>query len=416
MNDNQASQELIGQPFRLPCGQEIKNRLMKSAMSEALGTADNHVTPELAILYDRWARGGVGLLVTGNIMIDRKALGEPNNVAVEDERDMALLQTWARAGTQMDAQLWAQLNHPGKQVPKGLNEEAVAPSAIPFNKALRRFFETPRELTEDEIQDLVERFGRSAEIVKKAGFTGVQIHAAHGYLVSQFLSPHHNRREDHWGGSPENRRRFLMEVFRRIRAGVGPDFPVAVKLNSADFQRGGFTEEESLAVILALDGEGVDLVEISGGNYEAPAMSGRKVAESTRRREAYFLAFAGKVRDRIDVPLAVTGGFRTASAMGEALAQGHLDMIGMARPLAVDPDYGHKILTGRPPTVTIRPISTGIKAVDRMALMEVAWYNRQLHRMANGKDPRPDESGLSSFIKTVLTSGYRTFKTRRLRA
>ncbi len=416
MNDKHTSQALINQPFTLPCGQTIKNRLMKSAMSEALGTTDNHVTPGLVTLYDRWARGGIGLLVTGNVMVDPKALGEPNNVAVEDDRDMDLLQAWARAGTQNDTRLWVQLNHPGKQVPKGLNAEAVAPSAVPFKKALSRFFDTPRELTENEIRELVERFGRTAEIVKTAGFTGVQIHGAHGYLVSQFLSPHHNQRDDQWGGSPENRRRFLVEIFRRIRKGVGPDFPVAVKLNSADFQRGGFTEEESLTVIQTLADEGVDLVEISGGNYEAPAMSGRKAAESTRQREAYFLEFAGKVRNRIDLPLAVTGGFRTAAAMGAALAEGHLDMIGLARPLAVDPDYPEKILAGRPPTVTIRPISTGIKAVDRMALMEVAWYSRQLHRMAKGKNPRPDESGLSSFIKTVFTSGYRTFKTRRLRA
>lgn len=416
MNDNQTPQERIGQPFTLPCGQTIKNRLMKSAMSEALGTDDNHATPELITLYGRWSQGGVGLLVTGNVMVDRRALGEPGNVVIEDERDMDLLRAWARAGTQKETRLWVQLNHPGKQVPKGLNAESVAPSAIPFSPALRRFFDTPRALTESEIFDLIERFGRSAEIVKTAGFTGVQIHAAHGYLVSQFLSPHHNQRTDSWGGSPENRRRFLVEIFRRIRKGVGPDFPVAVKLNSADFQRGGFTEEESLIVIQSLAEEGADLVEISGGNYEAPAMSGRKAAESTRQREAYFLEFAGKVRRGIDVPLAVTGGFRTAPAMGAALAEGHLDMIGMARTLAVDPDYAQKILAGRTPTVTIRPISTGIKAVDRMALMEVAWYSRQLHRMAKGKDPRPDESGLSSFIKTVLTSGYRTFKTRRLRA
>jgi len=420
MNANQegdkSTQDLIGRPFSLPCGQVIKNRLMKSAMSEALGTTDNHMTSGLATLYDRWAKGGAGLLITGNVMVDRKALGEPNNVAIEDERDMALLQAWAEAGTRENTQLWVQLNHPGKQVPKGLNAKAVGPSAIPFKKALQQFFDTPRELTENEIKDIIERFGRAAEIVKKAGFTGVQIHGAHGYLVSQFLSRHHNQRSDQWGGSPENRKRFVLEVYRRIRHQAGPDFPVAIKLNSADFQRGGFSEEESLDVITSLAHEGIDLVEISGGNYEAPAMSGRRVKESSRQREAYFLEFADTVRKQIDVPLAVTGGFRTAPAMAGALAENLLDIIGLARPLAVDPDYAAKILAGLPPVVTIRPISTGIKAVDRMALMEVAWYARQLHRMAKGKNPRPNESGLSSFIKTVLTSGYRTFKTRRLRA
>jgi len=411
-----AWEDRIQQPFTLPGGQVLKNRLMKSAMSEALGTSDNHMTEGLVTLYERWAGGGAGLLVSGNVMVDRKALGEPNNVAIEDEQDMDLLSKWARAGTGNGTRMWIQLNHPGKQVPKGLNAEAVAPSSIPFHPSLQRFFATPRELTEAEIEQLIEGFGRAAEIVQKAGFSGVQIHGAHGYLVSQFLSPHHNQRQDQWGGSAENRRRFVLEIFRRIRSGVGEGFPIGIKLNSADFQRGGFTEEESLGVIAALAAESVELVEISGGNYEAPAMSGRKVAESTRQREAYFLEFADKVRKQVPVPLAVTGGFRTAAAMGKALADNSLDLIGLARPLAVDPEYPLKILTGQPPEVTIRPISTGIKAVDKMALMEVAWYSRQLHRMARGKDPRPDESGLVSFLKTMVSNGYRTFQTRRLRA
>lgn len=408
--------EIIAQPFTLGCGQIIKNRLMKSAMSEALGTTDNHVTDGLVTLFDRWARGGTGLLVTGNVMVDRKALGEPNNVAVEDERDMALLQAWARAGTQNNTQLWMQLNHPGKQAPKGLNAETVAPSPIAFSKPMQRYFHTPRELTGDEIMEIIERFGKSAEIAKKAGFTGVQIHGAHGYLVSQFLSPHHNQRTDEWGGSPENRRRFALTVYRRIRDGVGEDFPVAIKLNSADFQRGGFTEEESIAAIQALAAEGIDLVEVSGGTYEAPAMSVEKISQSTREREAYFLTFAETVRRQVDVSLAVTGGFRTAPVMAKALADNSLDMIGMARPLAVDPEYADKLLRNEVPDVTIKPITTGIKFVDKLALMEVSWYNRQLRRMAKGRDPKPDESGLMSFIKVMVSTVYRTGQTRRLRA
>ncbi|ABW67947.1 NADH:flavin oxidoreductase/NADH oxidase family protein [Desulfosudis oleivorans] len=413
---SQTPEALINRPFILPCGQEIKNRLMKSAMSEALGTVDNHMTPGLVTLYDRWAGGGAGLLVSGNVMIDRRALGEPYNVAIEDEQDMALLSAWARAGTKNNTQCWIQLNHPGKQVPRGLNTESVAPSAIPFRKELQRFFVTPREMTEAEIEDVLDRFARAASIVKKAGFTGVQIHGAHGYLVSQFLSPHHNRRTDAWGGSAQNRRRFVLEAYRRIRSAVGTSFPVAIKLNSADFQRGGFSETESMEVIAALAAEGVDLVEISGGTYEAPAMSGRKASGIDSEREAYFLEFAKSARKAVKVPLAVTGGFRTAGAMAGALADDSLDMIGMARPLAVDPDYANTILTGRPPTVTIRPITTGIRFLDKTALMEVAWYSRQLRRMAKGKNPRPNESGLVSFIKVMVASTWRTNQTRRLRA
>jgi len=192
---------------------------------------------------------------------------------------------------------------------------------------------------------------------------------------------------------------------------------VAIKLNSADFQRGGFTEEESLQVIHTLAEEGIDMVEISGGTYEAPAMSRRKkTADSTRQREAYFLEFAEQIREKVDVPLAVTGGFRTARAMNRALANNSLDMVGLARPLAVDPDYSKKMLKGQLPKMEIKPITTGIAAVDKMALLEVTWYGRQLRRMAAGKNPKPNESGLASFMKTVLSTGYHTFKTRRLRA
>ncbi|MDJ0766638.1 MAG: NADH:flavin oxidoreductase/NADH oxidase family protein [Myxococcota bacterium] len=411
-----ADASLISNPFTLPSGHIIKNRLLKSAMSEALGTMDNHVTSDLVRLYDRWASGGTGLLITGNVMVDRRALGEPNNVAIEDEQDMDLLTAWAHAGKQHNTQLWVQLNHPGKQVPRGLNRDSVAPSPIPFKKKMQRFFATPRELDSAEIVEIIERFGRAAEIVKKAGFSGVQIHGAHGYLVSQFLSPHHNQRSDNWGGSAEHRRRFVLDVYRRMRTSVGDAFPIGIKLNSADFQRGGLTEDESIQTIQQLAEEGIDLVEVSGGTYEAPVMSGRKIAESTRSREAYFLNFAKLVRQQVDVPLAVTGGFRTADVMNKALSDGDLDLVGIARPLAVDPDYSNKILHGQDPGVKIQPITTGIKAVDKVALMEVVWYTRQLKRMSKGKNPRPNESGLTSFIKAMISNQYRTSKTRKLRA
>ena len=203
-------QDLLQQALTLPNGSRLKNRLAKSAMSEALGTTDNHATEALVRLYGRWAAGGIGLLITGNAMIDRRALGEPNNVAIEDDSDMPLLQRWAAAGQANGTQLWVQLNHPGRQSPKGLNAENVSPSAVPFSPALQAFFAPPRALTEDEIVALIQRFARSAGIVKRAGFSGVQIHAAHGYLISQFLSPLTNQRSDQWGGSAENRRRFVL--------------------------------------------------------------------------------------------------------------------------------------------------------------------------------------------------------------
>lgn len=410
---------LLAQPLRLPNGSTLRNRIAKSAMSEALGSYDNHVTAQLPRLYGRWAQSGIGLLITGNVMIDRRALGEPGNVALEDESDLALLQQWAQSVTAGGGQIWMQLNHPGKQSPKGLNQVNYAPSEIPFRKDMAAFFDTPRELSVAQIEDIIARFGRAAAIAKKAGFNGVQIHGAHGYLVSQFLSPHHNQRQDDWGGSADKRRRFVLAVYAEIRRQVGAGFAVGIKLNSADFQRGGFTEEESMATIRALAEAGIDLVEISGGTYESPAMTGTTQdakAASTVAREAYFLEFAEKVRATVSTPLMVTGGFRSCAGMNAALRSGALDLVGLGRLLAMDPDAPAALLRGADSRCTVRPITTGIKAVDRMALMEVAWYARQLKRIASGGEPRPNEGGLMAFLGTVAHSSWGTFRTRRLRA
>jgi len=410
---------LLNQPLPLPNGSTLRNRLAKASMSEALATWGNRPTPKLVTLYRRWAASGIGLLITGNVMIDRRALGEPGNVVIEDETDLPLLRQWAAAATDQGAAIWVQINHPGKQATKGLNAGTIAPSAVPFRADMQALFKTPRAATHAEIEDIIRRFGRSAAICRKAGFSGVQIHGAHGYLVSQFLSPHHNRREDQWGGSPENRRRFVLAVLAEIRRQVGADFPVAIKLNSADFQHGGFTEDESLATMRALVDAGIDLIEISGGTYEDPAMSGT-LAEakkaSTVAREAYFLAFAEKARASLKVPLMVTGGFRSAAGMNAALASGALDVIGLARLLAIDPEAPAALLRGKDSRARVRPITTGISMIDRMGVMEIFWYSLQLRRIAEGGNPRPGESGLWAFLKSVLKSGWGTFRTRRLRA
>ncbi|TAM09776.1 MAG: NADH:flavin oxidoreductase/NADH oxidase family protein [Nevskiaceae bacterium] len=406
---------LLARPLTLPNGTVLANRIAKSAMSEALGSWTNHVTPQLPRLYERWARSGPGLLITGNVMIDRRALGEPGNVVLEDDADLPLLRQWAHAASDHGVALWMQLNHPGKQSPKGLNRDPVAPSAIPFRKDLQAFFDAPRELRVDEIHDLILRFGRAAEIAREAGFGGVQIHGAHGYLVSQFLSPHHNQRTDEWGGSAEKRRRFVLAVYAEIRRRVGADFPVGIKLNSADFQRGGFTEDESMDVIRALDAAGIDLVEISGGTYEVPVMTGTTAETrkpSTIAREAYFLDFAERIRSGVKAPLMVTGGFRSFAGMNTALASGAFDLVGLGRLVAMDPDAPAALLRGQDSACQVRPIKTGIGLVDRTALLEVTWYARQLKRMANGGEPHADESAVRALLGTVWHSGWGTFRTR----
>ncbi len=404
---------ILKNPLTLPCGARIKNRLAKSAMSENLSSVDHSPTPLLENLYRQWADGGIGLCITGNIMVDGSALGEPRNVVVEDETFLDALKSWAASGTRNRTQLWAQLNHPGKQIPKTLSEQPVAPSAIGFSGTLEKFFNPPRALTKSEIKDLIRRFARTAKIVKKAGFTGVQIHAAHGYLVSQFLSSKHNQRTDDWGGSAENRMRFVLEIYRAIRKAVGEKFPVGVKLNSSDFMRGGFTEEESIAVATALADEGIDLIEISGGTYERPAMAGIPDQKKAHGAEAYFLSYAEKIRKQIQTPLMVTGGFRTAGGMADAVLKNHLDLVGLARPMAIDPELPNKILSGDDYVSAVKPLTTGISTLDKMALLEVTWYEQQLAYLAKGKDPKPDQSVWFSLAKTIVENGFQVFQKRR---
>ncbi|XID75261.1 NADH:flavin oxidoreductase/NADH oxidase family protein [Alkanindiges sp. WGS2144] len=381
-------------------GYTFKNRLIKGAMSEGLANKAGEVNSKHLKLYETWAQGGLGCSITGNVMVDINAKNEPGVVAIEDEHDLSALTQWANIGKKYGMIQLVQLSHPGRQCPRGLNKETVAPSAVPFSPALAAAFGTPRALTEAEILDIIKRFGNAARICKKAGFEGIQLHGAHGYLISQFLSPLTNQRTDQWGGSIENRMRFLLEIYKEVREQTGDNFIVSVKLNSADFQRGGFSEDDAVAVFKAVDAAGIDLIEISGGTYEAPAMAGAKrkqpaVKESTKAREAYFLEFAEKIRKEVKTALMVTGGFRTRQGMDNALQSGACDFIGIARPLAVETDAPDHLLAGNPSVrYAIKPIKTGVPMLDKMAVMEVIWYAAQFKAIGQGKQPKPNLSPL----------------------
>ncbi|BBM01911.1 NADH:flavin oxidoreductase/NADH oxidase family protein [Microbulbifer sp. GL-2] len=403
----------LSRPLSILPGISVKNRLFKSAMSEQLADRNHVPTKELIHLYRTWAKGGTGLLVTGNVMIDRTALGEPRNVVLDEESDPSLFRKWAEAGRQNSTQIWMQLNHPGKQIPNFLSTEPVAPSAVPLGNGLEKTFNCPRELTQDEIVNIIRKFAWSAAQAKEFGFTGIQIHAAHGYLINQFLSPHHNRRNDQWGGTLENRLRFLREVYSAIRGAVGKDFPVGIKLNSADFQKGGFSEEDSMQVLQTLQSEGINLIEISGGNYENPSMVGANVRESTIKREAYFLDYAEKARARLQIPVVVTGGFRSAAAMEAALTSKAVDMIGLARPLAVDPHLTHKLLSDGNHKIALKKLTTGIPSLDFMAMLDVTWYEQQLARIGSGKPAKPNMSAWASVLKTLASVSLLSFQRRR---
>ncbi|MEH2271949.1 MAG: NADH:flavin oxidoreductase/NADH oxidase family protein [Nostoc sp.] len=380
---------ILNRPLKLACGAELPNRIAKAAMNEQLADDQNSPTKEMIRLYKRWALGGAGLMITGNVMIARTALVLPHDVVIEDERDLPLLQEWAIASIVQGGHIWLQINHPGRQSPIYLSPQPVAPSSIPLQLSNQEFAQ-PRALTEAEIKHLIERHIYTAKIAKKAGFTGVQIHAAHGYLINQFLSPLSNQRMDDWGGTPENRMRFLLEVYQGIRNSLGQDFPISVKLNSADFQQGGFTEEESINVVQVLEQVGVDLIEISGGTYEKLAMMGQPdnaQKESTRQREAYFLEYVHKVRSSISVPIMLTGGFRSANAMTQAIEEGSVDVIGLARPLAIAPDLPIELLTNRTSGITLQPQITQSNDLDQQGMLEIIWYTQQIHQLAAEDKP-----------------------------
>jgi 2,4-dienoyl-CoA reductase-like NADH-dependent reductase (Old Yellow Enzyme family) len=421
----------LADPFRLPCGAWLPNRLAKAAMTEGLAGADGAANARHERLYRRWAAGGAGLLLTGNVMVDRRWLERPGNVIVEDRRGRTALADWARAGTAAGNQLWMQISHPGRQTSRMSSSRPVAPSAEGLK--LLGLFAAPRSLAGAEIRDIVRRFATTAAIAREAGFTGVQVHGAHGYLLAQFLSPVTNRRTDEWGGPLENRARLLLETVRAVRTAVGADYPVSVKLNSADFQKGGFDLPDSVRVAGWLEQEAVDLLEISGGTYEQPQLFGHagraaSAAEperaSTRRREAYFLEYARGIRERVALPLMVTGGFRSRAAMAEALGHGELDVVGLGRPLCIEPDLPGRLALGTcaaaAPTGPLRfGRSRWAGPASPLVLMkflniqgELAWYYRQLIRLADGLPPDPS-LGIGRALAAHVRDEWRLSRARR---
>ena len=405
---------MLDRAFTLPASRVVvPNRIAKASMSEGLADVEGRPTPRLERLYQAWADGGAGLLLTGNVQVDGRYLERVGNPIVEDDRFLPELTSWARAARSGGAAVFAQISHPGRQVQRAVANDPVAPSAGPA-VALLGSFARPRALEDAEIEGIVRRFATTARVLDRAGFSGVQIHGAHGYLVSQFLSPLTNRREDRWGGSLENRARFLLEVVRRVRASVGDGFGVAVKLNSADFQRGGFEQGDALAVLAMLEGEGVDFVEISGGNYEAPALVGEGVSERTRAREAYFLEFAAEARSATRLPLMLTGGFRSRAVMDEALAAGTIDLVGVARPLAFDPALPKKLLSGEVDRATAPAVVARVRRTQPLA--EVAFFAEQMQRVARGLSPDPTLSPEVAMVRMLTTDLERSVARRACRA
>lgn len=398
------TENLLFTPITLPNGTTIKNRFFKSAMSEGMGTRDFQPKKNIATLYKRWAEGRTGLIITGNIMVDPKGTAEPGNIVFDKNSNIEILKDWAKQGQQHGAKVMVQLNHPGKQVPKTIAKETVAPSTIPLGNGLNKLFSTPRALTTSEVEELVQKFVTSAKVAKEAGFSGVQIHAAHGYLISQFLSPHDNRRTDKYGGSLENRMRFLKEIYLGMREELGKDFTIGIKINSTDFKEDGLTEEDSLKTIIELANLGLDFVEISGGTYERPAMMG---ATSKSTNQVFFAEYSKKLKQKIEIPVVVTGGIRSINAMNTLLNDNTTDFIGIARPLTIDPNIPNKIKQRTYTIVETTRVSTGVKKLDKIfgSLLGIVYYQVLMQNIAKGKEPKATKNAWPSLIQAVYNQG-----------
>jgi 2,4-dienoyl-CoA reductase-like NADH-dependent reductase (Old Yellow Enzyme family) len=405
-------EDILKSKLILPCGKTLKNRICKSALTERIAEGSNLVNQKHLNLYEKWAEGNVGTVLTGNVQVDKRYLESAGNVAIEKSNykdQMELLKKWTEVGTKNNTNLWMQISHAGRQTPGDLNMKPVAPSDVGL-KIPGKKYGTPKPLTNEEIEDVIERFIFTAKVAHDTGFTGIQIHSAHGYLMSEFLSPDINKRDDEWGGSLENRSRILLRIINGCRKALGDNYPISVKLNSADFQKGGFSAEDSSKVASMLSEAKIDLLEISGGTYEQPRLLGLDTVsinpkrseirkESTIAREAYFLAYTEEIKKVIDIPLMVTGGFRSRLAMETAINQGACEIVGIGRPLCSDPlsvkkllDRSIDVLPTFEKTLSIGPGWLSQKSPFRLiqalnAFGIQSWFYSQIRRISEGLSP-----------------------------
>lgn len=369
--------DALARPLTLRSGLQLDNRLVKAAMTE--GLADRHGDPSdwHDRLYRRWGASGLGAMLTGNVMVDRRYLERARNVVVDAATDESALRRYAVACSEVPTLV--QLNHPGRQCNRLSAWRPVAPSAGE-GVHLLGMFGRPRALSTAEVEDVRDRFVDAAVRSVRAGFRGVQVHAAHGYLLSQFLSAATNQRTDRYGGDLAGRARLLLEICDATMAALPDHASVWVKVNSNDFRRGGFSEDEAARVVRWLDQAGVDVVELSGGTYESVAF----LDDDPTDRDAFFLDFARAVQADVEVPLLLTGGFHDVDGMARALDDG-VALVGLARPLAADFDLAGKLLDGSS-TAAPRP-ARGLPGPLEDA-SRVGWYRLRMEQAGRGRPLR----------------------------
>ena len=320
------AKNLLGQPLDLPCGVRLKNRLVKSAMSDSLGDGAGNPTEVQMRLYERWAEGGAALSLIGEVQVNPHYPEKPGNLVLGPDADLTALKALARRGSANGSSIWPQLGHAGA-LAHGPISNPKGPSALDV-EGLRC-----EGMSLEDIRDLPQTYAQAARLAQKAGFGGVQIHAGHGFLFSQFLSPLFNHRTDAYGGTVERRFRVIGEVIDAVRQAVGPAFPIGIKINSTDKLEGGLTTDDALMIVQLLDKTSVDLIDISGGTYFPGAASS---SESRSSSAPYFLDFASKAKRITTIPIMLTGGFETRDQAAKALADGSADAISLARAIALN--------------------------------------------------------------------------------
>jgi len=390
----------------LPSGLTLNNRIVKAAMEENLATSFQYPSQQLMRLYQAWSAGGSGLLITGNVMIDHLAMTGPGGVALEEGVNLTPFRDWASAAKSHGSKIVMQINHPGRQVFKNMGGKVLSPSDVALDMGKHsNMFSQPTPMTEQEINDVITRFATTAKLAQQVGFDGVEIHAAHGYLISQFLSPLTNLRQDKWGGSIENRARLLIEVIKAIKNEVSESFSLSVKLNSADFQRGGFDIDDAISVIKMLNNYSLDFVELSGGSYEAPAMQGISKDDRTLAREAYFLTFAEQIAQHASMPLMITGGIKRLAVVEQVIASG-IPLVGIASALAMEPNLPNQWQK----SPEHQGISPQVKWQDKVlsGLATMAMIKRQLARIGKGKQPLVSMSPICSIVKQQVNQLVQT--------
>ncbi len=379
--------DALCQPLELPCGAILKNRIAKSAMSDSLGDGCGNPTDAQGRLYERWARGGVALSIIGEVQGNPHVAEKPGNLVLGPDSDLPAFQKLARSGRAEGAQLWLQLGHAGAMAHPPISKPK-GPSAIDIPGL------TCTALTRDEIRGLPSEFARTAHMAKTLGFAGVQIHAAHGFLLSQFLSPLFNKRDDEYGGDITSRMRILIEVVDEVRHEVGRNFPVGVKLNATDGLEGGLEEDEALEVVSALNETAIDLIDISGGTY----FPGAKSASDSAGGGPYFIDFARRARQRTDRPLMVTGGFKTLRQAADAVSGGDADIVGLARALVLDPSLPQKWQSG----TGADPTFPRFAAPPEGAV--TAWYTMRLTQLAENRETPAGTDLEAADLESILAA------------